>query len=594
MAFVLCLEDEITVFNRLCRPSRLVLYEQLDRVMSLRPFTSVLDCVPFCGSNMHLSEFNGGEVDLQVGSVTVDSYERDRSSQPGPTFDAALAWPNGLPGVESGKELKNTRQGAKMSRVDREEIEPKPQFYPIATTFSNYIPVVPYSSINNEVVALANRALMEVPEPNAELWEYVKMWAIREIVRFQEIPHDDRERDFHKWNDRFPKGRRKTQLAAWESLKTEPLHKGDFKRSLFGKRELTMKGGLEPEDFDPRAIQANEDRLNVAFAPFVYQVSDQLKKLWNSDNKITYTAGMNAEQIGQWRAQFGDEDVTILEMDESRYDAHQGKQSYELFQKVLDRCNQAEYGQVAFASTSMKKIQGYSSHGVKYSVEYTMTSGSPTTSVSNSFLNGIKTCYILETFGITDYRILVHGDDNIVVIRGLMSQERQSELERYIMDTNKLLGFTTKLKISSDWHDVEYCSSLFWPVEDGFVLGPKIGKRLPKIGFSLRKLDKGEVKGMLLGLRVEAGYIPVLGAFAKHQLGLLKKTVKKEFTDSRAVYKSLCSESHRPSEDTLAFFEARYGITAREAEEQLLAVLSKNLTDCVDYSLLESFTKKDL
>lgn len=98
----------------------------------------------------------------------------------------------------------------------------------------------------------------------------------------------------------------------------------------------------------------------------------------------------------------------------------------------------------------------------------------------------------------------------------------------------------------------------------------------------------------MLGLRVEAGYIPVLGAFAKHQLGLLKKTVKKEFTDSRAVYKSLCSESHRPSEDTLAFFEARYGITAREAEEQLLAVLSKNLTDCVDYSLLESFTKKDL
>lgn len=595
MAFLLCLEDEITVFNRLCTPSKIKLYEQLNNIMSLQSFDSIFDWLPFCGKNMSLSETLPGVANVRsVGAVTVDSYERDRSSQAGPTFDALKAWPNGLPGVESYKLLSKIRKGATLARVDREKIEDKPQFFPICTTFSNYIPVVPYASANNEAVSLANRALMEVPEPDQESWDYLKLWSIREKVRFKSIDSTDLDGDFKEWNDRFVKGRRTAQEAAWESLKTTPLHKGDFKRKQFVKRELTMKGGPDPEDFDPRAIQANEDRLNASFGPFVHKVSNQLKELWNPDYYITYTAGMTAEEIGSWRGQFGDQDVTLLEMDESRYDAHQGEQCYTLFDGVLQRCDIGDYGDAKLASTSMKKIQGYSSHGIKYSVDYTMTSGSPTTSVSNSYLNGIKTAYILHSFGLRNFRILVHGDDNLVAIHGIMSPERKANLEKYILETNKKLGFTTKLKIKHEWYEVEYCSSLFWPVTDGFVLGPKIGKRLPKIGFSLRKLDIGEVKGMLLGLRVEAGYIPVLGAYAKHQLGLLKKTAKKSYVDDRSVYKSLASSNHKPNDDTFSFFEERYGITAREAEEQLLSVLSKNLTDCVDYNLLEDFTTKDL
>lgn len=117
---------------------------------------------------------------------------------------------------------------------------------------------------------------------------------------------------------------------------------------------------------------------------------------------------------------------------------------------------------------------------------------------------------------------------------------------------------------------------------------------MPKIGFSLRKLDRSDVKGMLLGLRIEAGYIPVISCYAKHQLGLLRKVAKSDYADDRAIYKSLPCEIHKRTEDTDQFFFDRYGITATEAEDQLLASLTGNLTDCVQYDLLDVFTQRDL
>ncbi len=586
MAFVLCLEDEITVFNNLCRPKYLRYYEQLKNVMNLQRFTSIFDCVPICGANpaWYSSEDN----------VTVSSYAENRTSVPSQTFDAAKAWPNGLPGYESRQPLKTIREGSALSKVDRVEIEEKPQFHPICTTFSNLIPTVPYASINNEAVAISNRALMEVNTPKDETWRVVEAYAEQWIRQFNVIANDDLDGDFERWNSKFPYPKQKLQAAAWEDLKKNPLNRNDFRRKLFVKRELTLKKpSLERPEYDPRAIQANEDRLNVAFGPFVGLVSKQLKALWNLESDITYTGGMNAEQIGTWRNQFEERDVTIIELDESRYDAHQGKQSYELFRRVLHRCDNG-YGDVQFALKSMEEIQGYSSHGIKYRVKYTMTSGSPTTSDSNSFLNGCKTAACLEALGFKNYKMVIHGDDSLVVIEGVLPEDARKALKAGIEQFNKDLGFETKVKISNQWHDVEYCSSLFWPVENGFVLGPKIGKRLPKIGFSLNKLSLGEIKGMLLGLTIEASFVPVIRTYAKHQLKLLKKTAAVQYVDARKQYKSLPESKHKANMDTEVFFEARYGVTVQEAEDALRKVLTNNLTDCVCYDLLELFATKDL
>jgi hypothetical protein len=586
LAFVYALEDEISVFNKLCQPRYKRLYAMLGEVMSLNKVNNC--CLPFCMSDNDL-------VNLK-DNTTVNNYNENRASVPGPTFDARVGWPSGLPGVESSMPLKPLKEKAKIKGVDREVDEDKPVFHPVAISFSNYIPLVPYQSHNNASVAMHNRALVRTPAANAGAWNDVKNH-IRKIV-IEKVTRPDChnvQADFDEWNNRFPPARRSNQANAFNSLADDPIAEKDFKRNAFVKMELTMKGGLEAEDFDPRAIQGGTDRLNAALGPFINKCSKQLGKLWGPQDRICYTSGMTAEELGTWRSQFGDEPVTIIECDESRYDAHQGPECYEIQKEYYDALGMQEYYQAGKAFESMKKAHGYTRGGIKYSVPYTMISGSATTSVGNTLENGGKTDWILQSLGMTDHKMLVLGDDNLTVQRGHMPERAQRELKERIIKMNLDLGFECKVKISTRWEDVEFCSSLFWPVEGGFVLGPKIGKRLPKIGFSLRKLSRGEVKGMLLGLKREAGYIPVLRKYAKKNLAFYKRDVVVHFADKRSIYKSLCLENHIASEATYQFFMDRYDISVEDAEENFTSALASSMeTSCVDFPMLEVFTARDL
>jgi len=574
LAFVLFVREEIQSFNRICTPYHKRLYERLSNSLSLEHWSWA------CCWGTSEDEI-----------LTVTSYNTNRSSVAGPAFDAKLAWPKGLPGYESGRELRTIRPKAHLKSPGRDLIEDKPQFYPVCTTFSNYIPLVPYASVNNETVSLVNRALMVVPKPEPQAWVDVHTYAQRYVGRFKKVDLTDPDRNFLEWNSRFPKARALAQRLAYETLATEPLENADFIRKAFCKRELTMKGGAEPSDFDPRAIQGNTHRLNAAYGPFTHMVSAQLKTMWHINHEITYTGGLTAEEIGQWRAGF-EGDVTIVECDEERYDCHQGEDEHRLYCKVESKCGAARYPNVPKAQDSMLKISGWSSHGVKYSVDYTMTSGAPSTSTRNSFVNGVKTACILKKLGYK-FRMLVHGDDSLIVIRFVLTDSQKEVLMKELKGFNKRLGFSTKVKISHSWHEVEYCSSLFWPVQGGYVLGPKIGKRLPKIGFSLRKLKVEEVKGMLIGLQLECGYVPVLRKYATHSLGLVGNIQAKEFHDDRR-YKSLPVSQHAVGDNTKMFFYERYGVDVDTAERLLEEALTENLTDCVRYDLLDEFVKVDL
>jgi hypothetical protein len=180
------------------------------------------------------------------------------------------------------------------------------------------------------------------------------------------------------------------------------------------------------------------------------------------------------------------------------------------------------------------------------------------------------------------------------VLRGQFSPEQVERFVSTIRNVSLALGFETKVKSSTQWSQVEYCSSLFWPTDNGTVLGPKIGKRLPKIGFSLNPLKIAAVKGMLIGLQIECGYVPVLRTYAAHQLSLVGKIKAKTFFDKDRRHKSLPVSQHDANQATYDFFLERYGIDFESCEESLANCLTDNLTDCVNYDLLETFTKIDL
>jgi hypothetical protein len=334
----------------------------------------------------------------------------------------------------------------------------------------------------------------------------------------------------------------------------------------------------------------------MALGPFIYKVSKMVTQQWNVENDICYTSGLTAEQIGSWRGQFGDRPVTLLECDESRYDAHQGEGAFLNQYSCYLRCGINQYYQAGEAIQSMRSITGYSRKQLKYRVPYTMTSGSPTTSVGNTINNATTLKFAIDTtYPGLRYKMIVHGDDSLVVFEGLLSKELQEKLLEGIKDLKHRLGFKTKAKFTTAWYDVEYCSSLFWPCDNGsYVLGPKLGKRLPKLGFSINRLSPGEVKGMLIALKIECQHIPVIRLYAERNLRYLKDVNKVDYVDPRKIYKSLATTRHRVDRDTEYFFLMRYGVTVEEAEKAYEKCCGSTIKSMDNYGFIDLFSERDL
>jgi len=591
LAFLYSIKDEILAFNNLCLPVHKRLYVKLRNALTLEDFV--------CCSKATLAQI---DAELDSSQETVTSYNSDRTSVPTTSFDAHAAWPKGLPGYESNMELKTMKESAwiKPHDDDSDDKVYGPQFHANCVTFSNLIPLVPNPSKNNEEKALINRALVATLPENADAWARVHAHAQR-LVKDVEPVEGNYDCLFMEWNTKFPKPKQQQYLDAYCQIKADGLKNTDYLTEMFVKRELTLKGGPVVDEFDPRAIQGCSDKVNVAYGPFIWRASKQLNNLWNSGERIFYASGHTAEELGEWRLQFdSDSDVTIVELDESRYDAHQGVGCHELG-GVFKRATGIEsYKYANDVEKHIYRTKGRSKF-FKFGVDGTMSSGRQDTSCSNTFVNGSKLDCFLQDYGFnkSDYKMVVNGDDSLVVIRKSMCASMRDTLCKYLTGRNHELGFSSKCKVRTEWYDVEFCSSLFWPVSGGYVLGPKIGRRLPKIGFNLNELDPLDIEGMLIGLAIDASYIPVLFEYitvCQKLVNKNKKSKNRRYIDKEAIYKIRATSPHTATQDTDVFFEQRYGIDARFAREVMCQTMAtaRVLTSCVDFPLMEVFTLVDV
>jgi hypothetical protein len=594
LAFVYSLQDEIYAFNDLCKGRFQRLYGQLKSAMSLAP----LGC---CGMST-IARFEEEQAH-QNAQTAVTQYRATRTTEAmHGRFDARAAWPDGLPGVECRLPLRPMKIGAKVAEFDKDDAEReyKPQLQVNCPVFTPIQVVVPNPSKENERRALLNRALVATPLEDPTLWSKVHENARRLSKNFDYV---DGEYDdlFLSWNAKFPAARQKKHLEAYSKVLKDGLQRQDLIMKMFIKREVTLKTGEEFEDFDPRAIQGCTDEMNVAYGPFIWAASKVLCREWSLDNRICYTSGLTAEQIGSWRAQYDDvPDVTIIELDESRYDAHQGRGMHGCAAILKKATGIRHYPLPLEVEQASYEKHGKSKY-FSYTVPGTMTSGKADTSFSNSFGNGVKLDTLLQSFGLkTDqYRMLVNGDDSLVVIDHSMGAAREAALKEHLVEQNRLLGFTTKCKVLHEWSDAEYCSGLFWPVKNGYVLGPKIGKRLPKLGFGVKALNNAEILSMIKGMETDLRHLPVLGLYVdtcknmSRNLHVKEKHKNKQYVDKEAAYKNHCTVKHDRTSDTDQFFMARYGVSTQICEKSLSLALQDiaTITDCVHYPMMHVFAR---
>jgi len=595
LAFIVSIDGEIAAFSALLQPRWMRAYEKLTQIMQL-------DMEVFlCCSKTELP------------NLTVQSYNETRASVPSAMFDAKLAWPKGLNGVECDRPLVPRRAGSQIKFASRDKIEDKPQFYSNAVTFSNYIPLVPYASLNNEVVSVCNRAIMQVPKPVELvalrcldggtatavdfLMKAVKRW-LPKFTNNQAMTMELINAKFQVWNARFPKARAKLQAQTYLRVRERGyLTEQDHVFDGFVKRELTMKGGPEPEDFDPRWIQSPSTASNVVSGPFFYQFSKRLQEVWGPTASITYAAGMTAEELGAWRAQFGDEEVLIIVKDQKRYDAHAEKRAYDTKMAFYEAAGIDEWPLARESYEGQKTKRGYSSKGVRWKVKYTVGSGQPDTSCGNSLWNGLNVEAFLECMEVhKKAKTLVMGDDAIIVLRVAgISQEIIDQMLTDIKAYDLSMGYEATATITTHWYEAEFCSSLFWPVEGGFVLGPKPGRLLPKMGWNLKELKPPQVKGMLLGMKIQCGFVPVLRKYVKHCLGAMGKVKAEVYDDPRSIYKSLVVSQHVANSATDQFFFDRYKQQVKDMESSFQdAIQGACITACIDWRDISYLLDVDL
>jgi len=588
IAFVKYIDEEITITNAmlLTNKKKFGFLSQLQKFNPLR----------YCGCG---------------GISTDDPVERYNNNNGSSSMGGSY--------INNGKEFRFTNVNRELvpvkasAKIDvGDYVPPKERsFVQIGVGFRDHIPVVPNPCQEHEIIAVNNRACKKTPLANSALWDRLTE-PIRNAVleEIEPVPYEE-------WNSSFPPSRQKEHNRAKLLLEENGLLAGDLVRKAFIKVEKYNKSTMDgSDDYDPRLIQGVSHKANVALGPFMSAVNMKLKRLMGPNRKITYASGMTGEAVGKWmsRALSKISDPIFFWSDYSRFDSTQGKGCFNHELEFYDKLGLKNHYLARMAYMAQMRTVGYTTNGVKYRVEYTRKSGDPNTSCGNSYINGSTCAQTLLDLGLTDFRILVLGDDMICVLdRKELINRRENfkaltiagvdpsyvfgETIENVMEVFKqqyesfmlAYGFVPESGWSDDLCDAEFCSGLFWPCEAGYVLGPKVGRLMPKMGYSVKKLDQSQILGVFMGYSYNCNHVPLLNDFVLFHLRDAVGVVP-----TRESYKINCNKRHHMTEESIRFFEKRYDVNYyAESAKFAQAIEGQPLTILLQSGLLDPYVIRD-
>lgn len=337
-------------------------------------------------------------------------------------------------------------------------------------------PVVPSTSQPAHLAAIVKRQLLDTPIAGSGDLESVRRFysGPRQYGFFKPecglnpVDHEPGGKCYAKWYAASkPQLREKVDLLDGTELSR------DFgKVKGFVKVELMSKAGVEHKDVDSittRWISSRPASVQQAFGPYARCISEAIKQAAEYD-PVTYTAGMNAEELGKVFNECNHSHC--LEGDFKRYDSTINQLLLELERDV--------YRSMGCPELVLKNMEAdQDSHGfgggVVYNVDGTRKSGDATTSVGNSVIQGVLWRYLINSHHykathydecwklmLRDYKIFVMGDDSAVFGPYWLSENFKTGF------LNFGLQYEPKLHVGlSHWpskYMATYCSHRLWPV----------------------------------------------------------------------------------------------------------------------------------
>lgn len=469
---------------------------------------------------------------------------------------------------------------------------------------------------HNEVISLNARVGKLLPQHDPVVAatveaEWVKVSELTIPIFAKNVKKVTLPMPFEEWIKTFPPAKREMyqELRAINAVVPSKLQ-----ASSFVKKELVLR---EQEEIaltkDPRMIQGCPPELSLHTGPYIRRAAKQLKKgmkpkHWDPSmlaegKHFIYTCGMSAEGVG---ASFSKaltliqsicgpgERVVVLEDDQSRFDLHITGAAF----AHLHRLNQVLLPRkVARFLKRTSKSTGRTMLGCRYSVPYTMQSGWPDTSYGDSICNESMKLYIHRPG--RKWVSIICGDDSVTVTT---DQEIQAlGGPDMIVAGYAKLGMEVDVQLRTQEEYAEFCSARFYQVNGVYVMMPKPGKMIAKLGWDMRNRSASNQLAWARGVVQTMAYYgridPLLEALArslKRQLGEGKVIVEEENEYKHRLnthQKSVINMS-----DVYFYYATHYNFTADDVDRaiELLNNDTVKIFELCDHPLLVALCKSDL
>jgi hypothetical protein len=460
---------------------------------------------------------------------------------------------------------------------------------------------------HNEAVSIKARVGKAVPVALPEVAKAVKRHWKSAMVRLSPIfdrldLYQAKRMGFNDWVRRFPPRRRDALIATRNA-------RGEYRdvSSSFIKRELAMRATETDAPYkDPRFIQGCDLTKSVALGPYVVPATKIVKAAFapvaysrqeGMLKKVRYMCGDSAEEVGKAfddaiayveRQMHCEDKLVFLEDDQSRFDLHMREGAFFALNQVYKRLMPQDTCKLLKRKS---KSLGKTSNGGKYSIDYTMRSGDPDTSVGDTLANIIMK-YDIHGSGL--WVSIVMGDDSITVTTESLIQELGGV--DGIVAKYAAFGMEIEAVVRKDKLSCEMCSSRFYPTIAGSILFPKPGKIIAKGLCDLRKRSAKEqaqwLKGIATTLEHYGAVDPLLHALSGSLrqsvgdgAGLVERSDYK-FYQSKASKSVLASDAEAKWLNACIYYDHHYGISEAQVLHAMDVLRSTKLGDVITDSVV--------
>jgi hypothetical protein len=478
-----------------------------------------------------------------------------------------------LPGYIADVPIKEKEPTAKYRVKDlgKDDVPPidKPALFGIGLVFGFAIPLVAYACARNLKVAVQNRQIAKMPQPDPAVflgWADQFLWKMRGIDwTFTVVTHEE-------WNARFPPERRRqhdeARIRYQDGQGGYSWREFAWVREMFSKVEKIFKRS----PYDPRAISGGSAMWNILAGPVLYSFSKSLMEAFPASGALVkgfefvfYATSTTSAELGKWFmaacahgtgiAVHGDDIYVIMtlngrlvfvEVDGKRHDAHMHYYfwwlKWEVYRIIVVMSGRSWTPRYGLISASQARTKASSRSGVKCEYENRVRSGDPDTSGGNSL------CTIFIS----------------TVVRSLLTAGLGPEgVAEYFACK---MGYEVEIKVENLSAHTTFLSGTFVPVDGVVFWTPKIGRLIASLGWSHRNPFTRE--------EAWQRYAGTLNSFAPYQFlpffriyyARVRSLIPEEYRDAvsfekRTVLVNDVSYPTEPGPDTWQFIFERYNLT---------------------------------